>query len=304
MKILVTGGSGQLGFLLVERLLETNNEVCHTFLTKRTGIKNGYCVNLSNKSAVSELFVKTKPDVVIHSAALTNVDFCEKERNLAYKTNVESTLNILEECKKSNSEIIFISSSFVFDGKKKIFTEDDATCPINYYGYTKKVCEDIIKESGLQFIIARTDQPYGQFQEWQRDDNVKRVINKLRKKETCFEPIDWFNNPTYAVNFVECVIKLIEQHEHGVYHIVGSSFINRFDWAVKIASIFNNDEALVKPIMSSKLNVLAKRPNSNLSNKKATLKTGLKIDDINSGLIKLKEALDCNQEYKEKYFSN
>lgn len=305
MRILITGGSGRLGFLLVERFLQTDDSVYYTFLTNKIQqFENGYCVDLSNKPAVSELFENINPEVVIHSAALTNVDLCETDHKLADKINVDSTVNLLNACKKSNSKIVFVSSSFVFDGKKSLYHEDDATNPINYYGHTKKLCEDMIKESGLEFIIARTDQPYGPIQEWQKSDSVKKITNKLRQKKTCTEPTDWFNNPTYSVNFIDCMLKLVENDEQGIYHLVGSSYINRFDWAVRIAAIFDNDKSLVKPVTSSEFNLPARRPNSNLSNAKATSKTGVNFDDIDKGLIKFKKFLDSNKGYMEKYFSN
>ena len=291
MKILITGGSGRIGFKLVKRFASSANEV--------VSISKGSTINIPKvKSSSFDLVDAEKtskaindfiPDIVMHTAALTNVDMCETDPKLAYEQNVTATANVIEGCKKANSKLIFVSSSFVFDGKGELFTEDSEPCPINYYGKTKQIAEEAVKDSGLDYLILRTDQPYGKLEAWQKDDNVRRVLKALQQNKEVHEPLDWYNNPTYINNFVDATAELIKKGSNGIFNLVGKDFINRYEWAIKIANIFDKDTTNIEAVDSISFHLSAIRPTANVSNDKVIKETGVKFFGVEEGLLELKK---------------
>ena len=292
MKILITGGSGRIGFNLIKKFIAAGNSiisVSRNTLTNYSSV-NSFLIDLTDEGKTRKLVLDNKPDIIIHAAALTNVDLCETDQKLAYKENVIATKNILEISKEIGAKFVFVSSSFVFDGAGKIFKEEADPCPINYYGKTKQIGEELIKDASDNYIILRTDQPYGKLEEWQKDDNVHRVLKAFDTGKMLKEPRDWYNNPTYIDNFSDLTLKLIELNARGIYHLVGDDFINRYDWALEISNVFGKDNSRIEAINSNDLKVVAKRPVAKLSNTKIVKETGLQTCGVKEGLIKLRDS--------------
>lgn len=286
MKILVLGGSSLLGSRFVKMLSEAGNDVQYTFnkLPLKVESLEGIKLDATNRQETIELIQKIKPEIVIDTVAVRGTDVCETNKNLADRVNVNATQNIMDACKSTNSYVVYMSTAFVFDGKKDNFTEDDQPNPINYYGKTKLDGEIITLNSGLPHLIIRTDQLYGWTLEGQPENTVTKTIKKLEKNETVEEISDWYNNPTLVDNASEVIVNLVKKEKAGIYHVVGSDFLNRVEWALKIAKIFGLDETLIKSKDSSKLNLPAKRPNANLFNIKAQNDSGVKLLNVEDGL--------------------
>jgi len=282
--ILVIGGSGVIGSKLVKYFLDNNDNVEFTYLTNRPYFGKGTSLNISEKDRVLELVEMLNPDVVIHTTAITNVDFCEKNHAMADLIHVDGTANIIEGCKNTKSKLVYVSTSFVFDGKKRLYFEDDPISPATYYGYTKAKGEEMVKKSNLSYLILRTDQPYCWTEKWQHTNSVLRVIQTLGENKILREVTDWYNNPTYVPDFVDATSKLIQEEMTGIFHLSGSDFISRYDWSLLVAEVFGLDKNLLVPITSDTLNLAAKRVNVNLSNEKIFQKTGIKMKDLRSGL--------------------
>ena len=227
MKIIIIGGSGFIGWKL-KRKLELENEVIWTYFKNKSNEKNGIYLDITDRKKVIEKITKINPDIVIHTSAITNMDSCELNEKLAEQVNFLGTQNVVEGCKIIKSKIIFISTSAVFDGSKKQYFENDMTSPVNIYGKTKSKGEKVILNSDLQYLILRIDQPYDWKEKWQHTNSVLRVIDKLSKNEKFHELIDWYNCPTYMPNIVDAVDKLISNNKNGIYHLVGSDFLNRY----------------------------------------------------------------------------
>ena len=138
MNILITGGSGVIGSKLVKSLC-WDNEVSFTFLSHPFFMEGctRYKLDISERHSTVDLITRIKPEITIHTSALTNVDLCETNKKLANAINIEGTRNVVDACRKVNSKIVYISTSNVFNGKKKIFLENDRPNPVNYYGFTK-----------------------------------------------------------------------------------------------------------------------------------------------------------------------
>jgi dTDP-4-dehydrorhamnose reductase len=287
MKILVIGGSGVIGFEAIRKFSELGHDVFFTYNQNKIFVPNGLCVDIRDKNLTLKLIKKIKPDIVVHTTAITNVDLCETDKELAKSVNVIGTSNIIEGCKLVNSKLVYISTSFVFDGTKSKYHEDDPTSPATFYGITKENGEKLVSTSGLQFLILRTDQPYCWKENWQHPNSVSRVLETIKSGKVLNEIIDWYNRPTYVPNFVTSMSELIRNNESGIFHVVGSDFINRYEFSLKVAEIFNLNKDLIKPITSETLHLPARRVNVNLENDKLTQKTGVKMLGVKEGLIEM-----------------
>jgi len=294
MKYLIIGGTGVIGYKILQHIRKEDSSVKFTFLNNKQVLKNSHFLNIENLIQTKNLIKKISPDIVIHCSALSNIDFCENNKKKAESINVLGTKNIVEGCKESNSKIVYISTSFVFDGKKK-YSENDNTSPSTFYGFTKFKGEEIIKDSNLPFLILRTDQPYSWIEQWQHTNSVIRVIDSLKKKKIFYEVNDWYNVPTYVPDFVNATMKLIKLKKEGIFHVSGSDFLNRYDWAILTAKIFQLNPDLIKAINSSSLNLSAKRVNGNLSNEKLFRETGIKMRGIKEGLMEMFKAKNVSQ---------
>lgn len=287
MKILVIGGSGVLGSQIVKHYFSQKNDVYYTFLKNNPNRIEGKYLDITQKNEVMKFICEIKPDVVFHTAAIANVDFCEENEKLATKINVTGTNNVAEACRKIQSKIVYLSTAAVFNGTKEEYFENDKPSPTNVYGKTKLEGEKIVIDSKLQYLILRTDQLYGWSEKWQHTNSVLRIIDSLSKGKHFQEVIDWYNTPTYVPDLVNVLANLINYEKNGIYHVVGNDFINRFQWSVKIAKEFKLNGKLLIPIKSSELNLLVKRNNIRLNNKKAYIDTKVTMSGIKEGLKKM-----------------
>jgi len=287
MNILIIGGSGVIGSKLVKYFMLEKNQVEYTYLTNKMLGYKAHRLDITLSDPTKELITSINPDIVIHCAALTNVDLCETNKTLADTINVEGTKNIIEGCKITNSKLVYVSTCFVFDGSKKLYYEEDVRVPATHYGFTKSKAEELVERSSLSNLILRTDQPYCWVEKWQHTNSPLRVINTLKTGNTLNEIVDWYNNPTYVPDFVRGTAKLLEYNEKGVFQVVGPDHCNRYQWSLLTADIFELEKKLITPITSDTLNLPAKRVNVNLSNNKLFQKTGIKMKGIKDGLIEM-----------------
>jgi dTDP-4-dehydrorhamnose reductase len=289
LKILIIGGSGVIGYNLFKDFLQEKMDVKFTYFEHKLSIeeKEGYFLNIAKKNETIKIIKQCNPDIVIHTAGITNVDICENNQKLADKINVEGTLNVIEGCKESKSKLIFLSTSAVFNGSKSEYFEEDVTSPISYYGVTKKNAEELVKNSKLEYMIIRIDQPYGWTEKWQHSNSVLRILNAYQNNKLFKEIRDWYNTPTFIPDIVQAIKKLISLDSCGIYHIVGADFINRYEWSLEIAKIFELDKDKIVPITYKDLNLSAKRANVNLNNQKFQKESNLIMKGIKEGLMSM-----------------
>jgi len=286
-KILIIGGSGRIGSKLFNYFSGKNFKTKFTFSENEMSSPSGHHLDITKKRNTIDLITKINPDVVIHTVALTDVDLCETNNTLADSIHIDGTKNVIEGCKITKSKLVYVSTSFVFNGKKTQYYEEDAASPSTYYGYTKLKGERLVANSGLPYLILRTDQPYCWTEKWQKVNSPLRVIHTLQSGKILREIMDWYNTPTYVPDFVEATDKLLEYDLTGIFHIVGPDFINRYDFSLKVADVFELNRDMIKPIKSEALKLSAKRVNVNLSNKKLEQKTGVKMKGITEALIEM-----------------
>ncbi len=281
--MLIVGGSGMIGTKIYDHFCK-KNDVEMTYLTHSIPFGNSHKLDILQKENTIDLIQKINPDVVIHNTALVSVNLCETDKKFADSINVEGTKNVIEGCKLTNSKIVFISTPLVFNGEKDKYVETDKPSPISHYGVTKLEGEVLIKKSGLPYLILRTDQPYCWIQNWQHTNSVLRVVETLNENKILREITDWYNNPTYVPDIAIALDKLLENEKTGIYHVVGTDFINRFEWGLITSELFGLDKKLLEPITSNSLNLAVKRSNANLSNQKLIRDTGFTPKGVREGI--------------------
>ena len=289
MKILIIGGSGVIGTKLLNFFVVNNWDVEFTYLTHKVPYAKGHKLDITKKEDVIKLISEINPNVVVNTTSLL-IDKSENNPELAESINVKGMENIIEGCKKINSKIVYVSTSAVFDGTKSEYFETDPPSPSTNYGLTKYKAEELIKKSGLSYLILRTDALYCWIEDWQkpqRINSVLRVLDTLGSGKILKEITDWINTPTYVPDFVYATHKLLEQKEEGIFHISGPEFINRYDWSLQVAKIFGLDKKMIHPITADELKLPAKRANIKLCNQKLIEKTGFRMNGVQEGLLKM-----------------
>ncbi|MFH8119749.1 MAG: dTDP-4-dehydrorhamnose reductase [Candidatus Aenigmatarchaeota archaeon] len=256
MKILVTGSSGLLGIKVIDELSK-NFDVIPSYSSKKL-YKEAIKMDVTSWDDVKKVFSKVRPDVVVHTAAMTNVDSCEIDKRKAWVINAAGTKNVAEACKEFDSKLIYISTDYVFDGEKGMYKEEDKPNPINYYGFTKLKGEEFVQEICSDWLILRTSTLYGAHPS--KECFVTWVIKELKKENEVRVVTDQFTSPTLTNDLAKIISKLIKKDEKGVFHTAGSERISRYNLAIKISEIFDLNRSLIRPITSKELEWEAKRP--------------------------------------------
>ena len=290
LRFLITGGSGLLGSKVAEKAILEGHEVYSGFNQHeaRTGIP--IKLDLSNQQNIAEVFDLIKPEIVVHAGAISNVDKCEENKELAWTINVDGTKHIVEHSREHKVFLIYVSTDYVFSGKKGMYTENDETKPINYYGKTKLEGEKIVRNFIPEWCIKRPSVIYGSAPAAGKINFALWVIDKLRKGEQIKIITDQCISPTFNTNLAEMIIEVAQRHLTGIYHLAGATSLSRYDFACLIAEAFDLDKNLIKPAKSEEMNWKAKRPkNTSLIVDKASRelsKKPLKIEDALNQLRK------------------
>ncbi|MBA4406826.1 dTDP-4-dehydrorhamnose reductase [bacterium] len=290
-RILIIGSNGMLGQRLAYSYGSNDKVELMCASVENSSLIPGINykqLDITQKSKVKELILDFFPDVIINTAAFTNVDKSETEKETAWKINVNGVENISLYAWTIDAQLIHISTDYIFDGKNGPYSEEDKPLPIGYYGRTKLASENSIRTSGVRFSIVRTNVLYGPAK-YGRPDFVKWVINSLRTGETIKIVTDQIGNPTYIDDIVAAINKVIEFKKEGIYNIGGIEMLSRFDFTLRIAEYFNLDKKLILPILTKDLNQTAHRPlKSGLIILKAETELGYKPHTIDTtfGLMK------------------
>jgi dTDP-4-dehydrorhamnose reductase len=203
-----------------------------------------------------DLIRSLKPQYIVLTAAMTNVDGCEIDRPGAWNANAVGPKNVALAARDIGAKLIYVSTDYVFDGERGMYHEDDPTCPINYYGESKLAGESFVQETLDDYAIVRTSVLYG----WNpvRLNFVTWAVQELKRGNKINIVNDQYNSPTLSSNLAEMILSL--KDETGIFHTAGSERINRYDFSLQIARAFKLDESLVIPITSDALSWKARRP--------------------------------------------
>ncbi len=259
MKLLVTGGKGQLGCQL-KYIIEKNSsdigELDGSFKDCQCKFIDYDELDITNYNEVISFVSSFKPDVIINCAAFTNVDGCESERDIAYKVNTIGPRNLAIACEKYDTKLLHVSTDYVFNGEGTVpFKEYDIPNPVSVYGKTKLMGEQYVRENCNRYFIVRTAWLYGQ---WGK--NFVYTIMKAAKDKGHLDVVeDQRGNPTYAEDLAHHILKIILTDEYGIYHCTGTGECSWYDFACKIIE-YSGIECTVSPITSDKIDRAAKRP--------------------------------------------
>ena len=261
MKIVLFGRNGQLGWEF-ERSLPALGDVISL---------NREQLDISDLDAVQSFLSQSKPDLIVNASAYTDVDRAESEPKLVTKVNAMAPGVMAEASRKLRAVLVHFSTDYVFDGKtNRPYTETDSTAPLNIYGMSKLVGEDHIKQACDAFLILRTSWVYS----LRGNTFVNKVLGWARRNKMLKIVDDQVSNPTWARALAEITCLLLAQnrenlydriHElHGIYHIAGSGYTSRYEWAKQIlASDPKRSEQIVQtiePSRSEDFPTPAKRP--------------------------------------------
>jgi dTDP-4-dehydrorhamnose reductase len=262
-------------------------EVISTYGT-RPLFPNSTKMDITDKSRVLRIMHKFKPDVVIHAAAETDVDKCELDKARAWKVNANGTRNIADACTKLGAKLIYVSTDYVFDGEKGLYSEEDEPKPVNYYGLTKLEGEKHTAKLD-KHLIVRASVLYGRHP-WKKNF-ATWVLDSLKQKKRINVVDDHYNSPTLADNLAELILEAIEKDLIGLYHTAGRERISRFGFARWIAKAFDLDSELIKPIKMAELKTwVARRPrDSSLRVNKIQKKLKTKLLNVSESLNLMKE---------------
>lgn len=264
MKILVTGSNGLLGQKLTS-LLQKDKSI-YLIATARSASANAiekgefHLLDITNKEEVYKIVGSTKPDVIINTAAMTNVDQCETEKETCWKNNVAAVENLINACEKHNVKLVHVSTDFIFDGSHGPLTEDEPPSPVNYYGESKLAAEQAILNSAISNCILRTVLVYGITHDMSRSNIVLWVKKSLEDGKTINVVNDQFRTPTLAEDLaMGCYLAAIKSAS-GIYHISGKDFLSPYEIALSTADYFKLDKSLIKPTDSNTFKQPAARP--------------------------------------------
>jgi dTDP-4-dehydrorhamnose reductase len=247
--------------------------------------------DLTNREHIKKIIFDFCPDFIINSAAYTNVDLSETEREAAWKVNVKAVEYISEAARVIDAHIIHISSDYIFDGKNGPYSENAKPNPLGYYARTKLASENALRISGTFNTILRTNVLYG-INSSCKVDFVRWLINSLKDGKRVSIVTDQINNPTFVDDLVQGISKVIEYKKPGIYHIGGREFLSRFEFSLRIADFFNLDKNLIEPITTNELNQVSRRPlKSGLIILKAETELGYKPHTISESLSAIKREL-------------
>ena len=262
MIILVTGSAGMLGTDLCKRLAESGYFFIGTDIKEpdeQILPADAYVqADITNKEKMKSVLEQIKPDIVIHAAAYTAVDACEVNKELAFKINEEGVANVAEAVKNINAVMIYISTDYVFDGKKTLAYEvTDKVNPMSIYGKSKLAGEEAVKSIlGNNYIIARTSWLYGKY----GPNFVDKIIAKARSGEELSIVDDQIGSPTSTVDLAQALIEICKCLEgnkgdeslHGIYHVTNADTCSWYDYTLEILK-YAGIEAQVQAISTDEL---------------------------------------------------
>lgn len=264
-KVVITGSNGLLGQSLLNLLLK-EKDIYDVYGFSRGINRSGrddfnyYSIDLTKKEFLRELVEKVNPDFIVNTAAMTQVDECEKQKETCDELNINVVKYLKEFCLNLNIHLIHLSTDFIFDGKKGNYKETDKPNPLSYYGLSKLKAEEVLIKSEVNYTILRTILVYGKVFDMSRSNIVLWVKSMLEKGEEITIVDDQFRMPTYVEDLASACKLVIDKKIKGIFHISSKQLLSVFKIAQQIAEVFNLDKSLIKPVTSKTLNQIAKRP--------------------------------------------
>jgi dTDP-4-dehydrorhamnose reductase len=258
-KILITGAFGLVGKYILP-ILQTDYSVYATSHLSSVNSLHITIADLSNKKTAEELLNKIRPNIVINLAAMTDVDTCETQRELAKRVNCDFVSILADYLRLNEAFLLHVSTDYIFSGEKGNYKENDTPIPINWYGQTKLCAEKeiITKVPKERWCIARTSSVFG-FHAHKQTFPLY-IIDRLKQGEKVRAIEDQYTNPTYGKDLAEMIREVIKRRIPGIIHLAGASRLSRYQQAEMITKVFKFDIDLVQRIKLEDMHYSAKRP--------------------------------------------
>jgi dTDP-4-dehydrorhamnose reductase len=297
MRIAVTGCNGLLGQKLTE--LISSKPEHYLIATAKSALIPAlprgefHTLDVTNAAQVEQVIAQTKPDVLIHTAAMTQVDHCETQREACWLANVDAVKYVADACARHNVHLVHVSTDFIFDGTHGPLDELAIPAPVNYYGESKLAGEVVVQQSKTAWAILRTVLVYGITKDLSRSNIVLWVKKSLEDGKTIQVVDDQWRTPTLAEDLaMGCYLAAIKKAQ-GIYHISGDTMMTPYDIAVATADFFQLDKNLIKPTDSNQFKQPAQRPlKTGFIVDKAKQQLGYQPHTFRQGLALLKEQLN------------
>jgi len=286
-RVLITGSSGMLGSALCDRCLD-EYEVYGADIIESAAIKKGkfFKLDITDQLKTTALIKELKPDLVVHSAAYADVDACEGDEQKACEINTVGTQSIASGCRYTGAFLFYISTDFVFDGKKdSAYTEQDRPNPVNAYGRSKLGGEKAVEDLLDKYMIIRSSWLFGK----NGKNFVDAILRHAGEKKGLKVVSDQTGSPTYTEDLAEAIVKLIRSSltnpSSGICHITNSGAVSRYEYAREILNCAGIKNVTLTSIKSGALNCPARRPKmSALDNGRYHKLTGDKLRDYKEAL--------------------
>ena len=250
MKVFITGANGFLGQHLS---IYMHNDKYEVYAVSRGENKipdakiSYFNLELTNKQLVIAMITSIRPDVIIHTAAMSKPDECHLHPETCLLNNVTATEYLLEAAKQVSARFIYISTDFIF-GEGGPHTELSVPAPLNFYGESKLMAENLVKNSGLHHNIVRPVFIYGPHWEGLRPSFIQWVKQKLESKQSIKVVTDQQRTPTFVLDICMGIDLLIQNNTHESFHFAGSEMITPYEMAITVARVANLDSSLIEPV--------------------------------------------------------
>jgi len=284
MKFIVTGSAGLIGSQVVKDLEKQNHTVYSCYHETKPEHGTPIKLDLINQNDIEDAINKLKPDIIIHLAAMTGVDQCEEQQDLAMKINANATEIMARQAAKQHTFFIYVSTDYVFDGKSGMKKEADTPNPLGFYGKSKLAGELALNKLASSHAIARTSTPFGihpkkkSFPLW--------VKENLESKKEIPILVDQFTSPTFVPNLSKMLIEVATRQITGVIHLGGATRISRYNLAELVAENLGHDKKLLIPTKTDEMNWKAQRP------KDSSLDVSLATEILNEKPQKIQQSLE------------
>ncbi len=265
MRVLITGSNGLLGQKLVHKL-RNDNAVMLIATSKgvnRVSEQEGYkylSLDITNKQEVEQVILEEKPEVVINTAAMTNVDLCEAEQKKCDALNVDAVRYLADACQQIAAHLVHISTDFIFDGENGPYKEEDEPNPLSYYGLSKLKSEQLLQAHVVKWTVLRTIIVFGVGENLSKGNIVLWAKGALEKGESLNIIDDQFRAPTLAEDLADACILAAKKKAYGIFNASGKNIMSIYEIVERIAKHYGNSTENLNKISTATLNQKAGRP--------------------------------------------
>lgn len=262
---MVTGSNGLLGQKLIHQLANrTDVELLATARgTNRLRMQEGYTfasLDVTNAQEVMNLCRHWQPEVVIHTAAMTQVDDCEDQQEACWQLNVQAVDHLVRACAAINAHLVHLSTDFIFDGAAGPYDETATANPLSFYGKSKLAAEKLLLESEISYSIIRTVLVYGVAEDMSRSNIVLWAKGALEKGQPLRIVSDQFRTPTLAEDLANGCILAAMKRAQGIYNISGKDQMSVIELVKRVAKYFDLPTHQITEVTTDTLNQRARRP--------------------------------------------